>query len=484
MNIESLYYSTFLNANKVDEQTYITLKESIERVGFLDPDIYHTSDGEIISGNHRVRIARELGNSKQLVLHDLGDISQEMKIYYAEMFNTRGTPVELLKAIRVYYLIKNNKKNKKELADLFHTTAGFIQKLNIIGKGVIEEHPWLKGEVDGIMVTVLHAYYIIQIGKSKRTYKGELSKPKKEEVMKAVVAWLKIENKNRKIPVGVDELQAKIRMFLVDMFKLELPKLTDAVDMQSVWHPMERVETVKHLLEEGAQLGTYKISLRSGAIGRLTRFSTFSASVSCQLIQLLSIDGSGFKKLKIVDPFCGMGIRIVVAKLLSHDAIGYDVSKETIARVKSHWDEYSSSFKVNDSQNIPEENSSVDLVFTSPPYWRVEVYKDEHEQENIQLSTIKDYDIFLDALYISFDEIIRILKPGGFFAIVVSNFRHNTKYYPFVFHVESYLSKKLFLFDKIILAHKKGRPGAGTVSLLHNHTKVAHEELLIFKKGA
>jgi len=507
MNVSYLSYNQY-NTNKMSEETYERIKDDVRNRGFLDPIIYHCSDGEIISGNHRVKIARELGKESELKLKDIGNPPLNERVMLAEMFNSRGFPDELKKA-EIYYLLVQKyvteglpiEKAKERLAVESTYSQGMIGRYYFIGERITKDHPWFPKEIDGIAVSYLHAYYLLRMDKTRKTYQREMGVEEQEHVIRKIIGWLRDEYKVNGRAVSADRLQAKIRSTLITDFGKHLPNLTD-VPWASVWYPEKRVESIRHFIEEEAELGTYRRDWKF-SMNRLTRVSAFPMSVAFNLLRLLSrelTDGGEvreqtFKKWVIVDPFCGYGIRVVAARYMGHTAYGYDVSPKIMTKVKELWSEFADSFFVGDSRYLPHEDESVDLIFTSPPYWRVEKYEEsednvppEFKKDKIkvqsQLSRINDYHTFLSELFQVIAEMKRVVKVGGYLVIVVANFREKGKYYPFVHAVEQYIMDNKFeYFDKLIIAHDISKPTGGIKSIEKNHTRVAHEEMLIFKKG-
>jgi len=494
VNISELYENQY-SSNQMDEETYLRIKEDIAKNGFLEPNIYYCSDGEVISGNHRVRIARELGREGELKLIPLGDLSLDKRMYLVEMFNTRGVP-NLMKLAIIFwnqieqYLSQGISRSDavQKIAFDWNYTPGLIDRLARSGERITKDHPWFLKEVDGKIVTWLHAHYLLNFDRSRRIYVGPMNVEERESVMRKMLLWLREQYIAAGKCVSADTLQAKIRSTLVSDLGKVLPDLTD-VPWASIWWPEKRVESIRHIIEDGTQLGTYKVQLKS-SINRLTRVSSFSMSVAFNLIRLLTrkilVNEGGsvetFKNYIIVDPFMGYGIRVVTARYLGHVAYGYDISAPTVDKLTEElWSEFKDSFFVGDARNLPHENETVDLVFTSPPYWNLEKY--EGSQEEGQLSKIKDYELFLKELFKAFDEMKRITRVDGYIVLVVGNFRVGHKYYPFVEATERYLMDlNLELWDKIILSHDVTRPMGGIKSIEKNHTRTAHEEMLIFKK--
>lgn len=66
---------------------------------------------------------------------------------------------------------------------------------------------------------------------------------------------------------------------------------------------------------------------------------------------------------------------------------------------------------------LPVADEGVHLVVTSPPYWTLKAYE-PHEQ---QLGEVEEYDDFLDQLDGVWNEVRRVLAPGGRLVIVVGD---------------------------------------------------------------
>jgi SAM-dependent methyltransferase len=294
-------------------------------------------------------------------------------------------------------------------------------------------------------------------------------------------------------------LQAEIRVAYVTDFQEHLPELVD-VPWASIWYPEKRVESIRHKIEEGVALGTYKRDWKV-PMTRLTRVSSFPMSIAFNLYRLLGSEGGQELKQRemvVVDPFMGMGIRVVTAIIMGHTAYGYDVAKPMPDKIKKAWklkdvneadtgileiwDKLQHAFYVHDSRSLPHKDNSVDLVFTSPPYWLVEKY--EGAVEEGQLSKAKTYAEFMKGMYQAYDEMKRIVKPGGYIALVVANFREKGAYIPYADDTCYYFRSdpQLQYHDKIILGHDLSKPTGGTKSIINNHTRLAHEELFVFKR--
>lgn len=340
---------------------------------------------------------------------------------------------------------------------------------------------WLETQVDGKIITDIHLWYLSRMDKTRRVYHKGQSLPDevKTKIIKQIIPWLKSQYVKTGKAVGSERIQAKIRSDILTELGIILPDLTD-VPWASIWYPEKRIESIRHIVEDGSQLGTYKRDLLK--MTRDTRVSSFHMSIAFNLIRLLSRNynegNQKFERFRIIDPCCGMGIRVITALLMEHDCFGYDVSPSTINKVKSIYPDYSDNFFVNNSTLlIPHDDNSIDLVFTCPPYWNIEKYQDIDGQ----LSSYKKYDDFLNNYAKLINESVRV--SNKYIVFVVSNFRSRKRYYDFYHDTQMLFDNhQVELSDKIILGRDLSKPTGGTKSIIHNHTRSAHDEMLIYKK--
>lgn len=175
-------------------------------------------------------------------------------------------------------------------------------------------------------------------------------------------------------------------------------------------------------------------------VGRLIRFFTKRGQV-------------------VLDPFVGIGSTLKACALEGRKGIGIELNPHfvelTRERIRT---EVRDMFSSADCQEVLEGDArqllpritdeSVDFVVTSPPYWAI-LKKEDHKvrQERIanglstdygndprDLGQISSYDEFLRELTGIFSECRRVLRPGKFMAIVVSDFRDKSRY--IMFHAD------------------------------------------------
>lgn len=112
------------------------------------------------------------------------------------------------------------------------------------------------------------------------------------------------------------------------------------------------------------------------------------------------------EKNLVVDPMCGSGTTLDVARDLNRRALGYDLNpqRDDIFR--------------NDSRKLPLEDEKVDFVFIDPPYSTHIDYSDD--SRCIGKLTARQDDYFA-AMEEVIREIYRVLRPDRYMALYVSD---------------------------------------------------------------
>ncbi|GIV10783.1 MAG: methyltransferase [Fimbriimonadales bacterium] len=134
----------------------------------------------------------------------------------------------------------------------------------------------------------------------------------------------------------------------------------------------------------------------------------------------------------VLDPFAGGGTVAVECALRRRRSINIDINPAAleITQKKLQAIQAGSLFEspppiekqfciLADARQLPLQSQSADAIVTDIPYADMIRYSNRETD----LSTISDYDIFLNELGRAFDEMVRVLKPNRYCAIFVADYR-------------------------------------------------------------
>lgn len=142
----------------------------------------------------------------------------------------------------------------------------------------------------------------------------------------------------------------------------------------------------------------------------------------------------------VVDPMCGSGTTMDVAKELNRRVIGYDIAP------------YRDDIIQNDARSIPLEDNSVDFVFIDSPYSDNIKYSD-NPLDIGKISCEKEE--FFDELEKVAKEIHRILKPGKVMAwLIGDHWRKKSGFIPVGFNIYQRLLKYFETVDIICVVRR------------------------------
>lgn len=214
----------------------------------------------------------------------------------------------------------------------------------------------------------------------------------------------------------------------------------------------------------------------------------------------------------VLDPFSGVGSTLKACALSSRYGVGIELSEHWNALAKERLLKEVGAEALETQQLITGDSRDVLLKFpsddihfivTSPPYWSILTKKPDHKviterlHNNLatqysasdkDLGNITDYKQFLEELTRVFNECLRVLIPGRYMAVVVSDFRNGQSFVPFHADLIAQLTNKgnnmtqVFTLQgiKILVQNtKKLFPYGYPFSYVEN---IHHQYILIFRK--
>ncbi|GIW70339.1 MAG: hypothetical protein KatS3mg101_1086 [Patescibacteria group bacterium] len=147
---------------------------------------------------------------------------------------------------------------------------------------------------------------------------------------------------------------------------------------------------------------------------------------------------------KILDPFAGSLARGGVAAALGFDYTGIEIRKEQIETNEKKLTELGLKARyihadANDLNKVISPDEKFDLIFSSPPYYDLEIYS-EHEKD---ISTKKTYDEFMKDYESIFKQATSHLNENRFVILELGDIRDERGFY------RNFLGDNISLFKKL-----------------------------------
>ena len=218
------------------------------------------------------------------------------------------------------------------------------------------------------------------------------------------------------------------------------------------------------------------------------------------------------KGMRVLDPFGGVGSTAKACEVDGRVCTSIELSPKwhelSIKRLETEVGKGTSkkhNFINGDSceELLKLDDNSVDFVVTSPPYWGIlskidqKVSKNrvannletKYSEDGKDLGNVESYDVFLDVLVNKvFLQCARLLKPGRYMALVVSDFRDKSEFISFHSDLVQKMNKamvpgggvlKLQGIKILLQNHKSLLPYGYPFAYVEN---IHHQYILIFKK--
>jgi SAM-dependent methyltransferase len=164
----------------------------------------------------------------------------------------------------------------------------------------------------------------------------------------------------------------------------------------------------------------------------------------------------------VVDPMCGSGTTLDVARDLGRRALGYDVAPPRADVFRA------------DARKLPLESGKADFVFVDPPY-------STHIKYSGDPACIGELDArepaYFEAMEAVLAEIWRILRDGRFLALYVSDsFEKGKPFVPIGFRIFSLIERRFTPVDVVAVKRRNK-------TMLRNHWHTAALEGNYFLRG-
>jgi len=210
----------------------------------------------------------------------------------------------------------------------------------------------------------------------------------------------------------------------------------------------------------------------------------FAPQIARNIIEMYTNKGDS-----ILDPMVGAGTTLIEAKLLARNALGMDINPEVVELAKTalrfkHHPSSKQEVRVGDARDLSFlKDDSFDLVLTHPPYMNIIKYSDGKIPGD--LSNISSLVKFCDEMEKIARELLRVLKPDKYCAILMGDTRKGKHFVPLAFNVMQRFLKVGFILkeDIIKVQHncaftERWRPKAKRDKFY----LIMHEHLFVFRK--
>ena len=211
----------------------------------------------------------------------------------------------------------------------------------------------------------------------------------------------------------------------------------------------------------------------------------FAPQIARNIIEMYTEKGES-----VLDPMVGAGTTLIEAKLLARNALGMDINPEAVKLAEEalkfkHQPASTQKVKVGDARDLSHlVDNSFDLILTHPPYMNIIKYSEGKIAED--LSNIGSLPKFCDEIQIIAKELLRVLKPNRYCAILIGETRKGKHMLPLSFNVMARFLKAGFILKEDIIKvqhHCKFTERWRWKAKRDKFYLIMHEHLFVFRKA-
>lgn len=456
MNIDDLMPATY-NPRKdltPDDDEYQRIKDSITTFGFIENVVYNKRTGHIVGGHQRVKVLKELGYTEVMTAEVDIDEDQEKVLNIGlnkiggewDYSKLQDLMLEFEQSNIDTYLTGFSQEEIQDLIDNageFETYEDFEEDQNR------EEAKQTLAER-----FIIPPFSIID------TRRGEWQRRKK--------AWINLGIKSHMGRGNEDDYTQE--------------GLIMAVSSQSpqVYEHKNKVE--KKL---GRELKWGEYAEMHPEMIKLSGTSVFDPVLAEICYKWFAPKGG-----TILDPFAGGSVRGIVAGYCGYKYVGIDLRQEQVlanyAQAEHIETKETPAWICGDSLNIPEiteKMEPVDLIFSCPPYFDLEVYS---EKEN-DLSNMNSYRDFIEVYSAIIQNAVNKLAENRFAIFVVTEIRGKKGFYEnfLMDTIKAFENAGAFFYNDIILQNVISSLAVRVSRQFTAGRKIGrcHQNVLVFFKG-
>ncbi len=428
VNIEKIKPNPLQPRVRFDKEKIEELSQSIKELSILQPiSVRHIGTHyQIISGERRWRAAKLAGLEKvPVIIKDIDDCQLLIESLVENLQREDLDDFEKAKALK-QIMTENGFKTQSELARKLGVSSTFVsQYLSIVP---LEKE--IKSYNNTVPTRVLKSIARLpQKTIRKEIIKNVLNGTLRSINVEKIVSIIKNKNTSKIIKKAlikndldldialelekIDDERVHYRVIkkLIEQkkHKEDIVKKAKFAQMRSD-KMLDKFLVLRELEKEGLILSTlWDIGPRKNYAGD----SSFHGNSPTQIVEQCILRLSKKNDL-VVDPMAGSGTTLDVCKLLDRKCIGYDLNSSGRDDIIK-----------NNSERIPLNDNSVDMIFLHPPYWNLIRYS--KMKEDVSNCGLED---FYKRMNNVINECYRILKPNKFFCILIGDLIKKGRFIP------------------------------------------------------